>query len=590
MSGENILVIDDNTVSLRFLTDILTRSGYTVRSYSDGAQALASLEARVPDLILLDIMMPGLSGYEVCERLKANEKTREVPIIFISALNQELDKVKAFSVGGVDYIAKPLQVKEVLARIEIHLSLRNLQRRLEENNAALQREMTERERAEENFRHYADRLRILHELDQSIVAARSPETIGVAAVGRIRQLIPCQRVVVIARSNDGTARTLTAESSGDIPLEIDVDIYHEVFENAALLAGRVHGIQDLSKVANRSSLQQHLFSEGMRAYVVVPLLVHDELVGTLHLESVRAGIFDASHIEIATEVASLLAVAIRQARLYELAQQEIAERKSAEDALRQQTTELEARNAELDAFAHTVAHDLKTPLSAMVGFSDLLRKRYTQLPPEKFLDMLDIIAQSSRRMENIIDELLLLASVRKMEDVPISVLDMADIVAEAQARLSSLIAEYEAEIAVPDTWPEAYGYGPWVLEVWVNYISNAIKYGGTPPRLELGAAVMSPGQVRFWVMDNGKGLTKEEQSRLFVAFNRLQQASVGGHGLGLSIVQRIVAKLNGEVGVRSKPGRGSRFYFTLPGPLTDATPLNWHWASPEDMRKLRGEA
>jgi len=589
MSGESILVVDDNEVNLRFLTDVLTRSGYAVHPYPDGDQALQSLETDAPDLILLDIMLPGLSGYDVCERLKADEKTRDIPVVFISALSQELDKVKAFSVGGVDYIIKPLHVKEVLARIKTHLSLRNLQSHLEENNVALQREIAERERAEANLRHYADRLRILHELDQSIVAARSPETIGVAAVGRIRQLIPCQRVIVIARTSDGIVKTLTAESSGDVPLEIDVDIYREVFENAALLAGRVHGIQDLSEVANRSSLQQQLLSDGMRAYVVVPLLVHDELVGTLHLESVRAGIFDATHVDIATEVASLLAIAIRQARLYELAQQEIAERKLAEDALRQQATELEARNAELDAFAHTVAHDLKTPLSTLVGFSDLLQKRYLQLPPEKFLEMLDIITQSSRRMGNIIDELLLLASVRKMEDVPVSVLDMADIVREAQDRLVSLITEYNAEIITPDTWPEAYGYGPWVLEVWVNYISNAIKYGGTPPRLELGAAIMSPGQVRFWVLDNGKGLTEEEQSRLFVAFNRLQQVSVGGHGLGLSIVQRIVTKLNGEVGVHSKPGRSSRFYFTLPGPLTDATPLNWHWASPEALRKLRNE-
>lgn len=589
MPKATILLVDDTQVNVQYLQDVLPRYGYDVHPCTSGTEALRALEEIPVDLILLDIMMPGLSGYEVCERLKANEKTRDIPVVFLSALTQELDKVKAFTVGGVDFITKPFQVKEVLARIETHLKIRHLQKRLEENNVALQHEITERKRADENFRRSADRLRILHELDQSIVAARSPETIGVAAVGRIRQLIPCQRVVVIARTSDGTLKTLTAEASADFPLEIDVALYSEVFENASLLAGRVHGVQDLSKLTQRSPLQQQLFDEGMLAYVVIPLLVHDELVGILHLEAVKARIFDASHIDIAIEVASLLAVAMRQARLYELAQQEIAERILAEEALRQQTIELEARNAELDAFAHTVAHDLKAPLSALVGFSDLLQKRYQQIEPEKFIDMLGIIAQSSRRMSNIIDELLLLASVRKMEDVPKSALDMAEIVMEAQDRLASLIADYDAEIVVAESWPEAYGYGPWIVEVWVNYISNAIKYGGSPPRLDLGASVVTPGRVRFWVKDNGKGLTNEEQSRLFKTFDRLQQASVEGHGLGLSIVQRIVQRLDGEVGVQSQVGKGSRFFFALPGPLTDGTPVNWNWASPEALKKLRGE-
>ena len=589
MPKATILLVDDTQINVRYLQDVLTRYEYDVRPCVNGTEALRALEEAPVDLVLLDIMMPDLSGYEVCERLKADKKTRNIPVIFLSALTQELDKVKAFSVGGVDFISKPFQVKEVLARVETHLALSSLRKQLEEKNTALQREIVERKRVDENFRRSADRLRILHELDQSIVAARSPETIGVVAVGRIRQLIPCQRVVVIARTSEGILKTLTAEASANFPLEIDVDLYGEVFENASLLAGRVHGIQDLSRLTERSPLQQRLFDDGMLAYVVIPLLVHDELVGILHLEAVTAGIFDASHIDIAIEVASLLAVAMRQARLYELAQQEIAERILAEEALRQQTAELEERNAELDAFAHTVAHDLKAPLSALVGFSDLLQKRYGQIEPAKFIDMLDIIAQSSRRMSNIIDELLLLASVRKMEDVPISALDTAEIVMEAQIRLSSLISEYDAEIVVPESWPEAYGYGPWVVEVWVNYISNAVKYGGKPPRLELGAGVTAPGQVQFWVKDNGPGLTEEDQSRLFTAFDRLQQASVEGHGLGLSIVQRIVERLDGKVGVRSQVGKGSRFYFALPGPLTDGTPVNWNWASPEALKELRGE-
>jgi signal transduction histidine kinase len=120
------------------------------------------------------------------------------------------------------------------------------------------------------------------------------------------------------------------------------------------------------------------------------------------------------------------------------------------------------------------------------------------------------------------------------------------------------------------------GYAPWIEEVWVNYLSNAIKYGGRPPRVELGAETQPGGLVRFWVRDNGPGIAPEAQVRLFVPFTRLDQVRAKGHGLGLSIVRRIVEKLGGQVGVISTPGQGSVFSFTLPtqqvGPYTEAAP------------------
>ena len=187
-------------------------------------------------------------------------------------------------------------------------------------------------------------------------------------------------------------------------------------------------------------------------------------------------------------------------------------------------------------------------------------------------------------MGNIIDELLLLAGVRRTQ-VEIEPLDMAGIVAEARLRLVHLIGDTRAEIILQDVsaWPVARGYGPWVEEVWVNYLSNALKYGGQPPRVELGADPLSilprsreggegGGMVRFWVRDNGQGLTPEDQARLFTPFTRLDQARAKGHGLGLSIVRRIVEKLGGQVGVESDgvPGQGSTFFFTLPGVVSES--------------------
>ncbi len=239
--------------------------------------------------------------------------------------------------------------------------------------------------------------------------------------------------------------------------------------------------------------------------------------------------------------------------------------RQSEEELRQRTVELQVRNEELDAFAQTVAHDLKNPLGVMIGFAQVLAKDYALLPDEDVRNGLRRIVQSGRKVDNIIDQLLLLAAVRKMEEVKTGALDMAAIVADAQSRLDHLIEAYQAEIILPADWPTAFGYGPWVETVWVNYLSNAIKYGGRTPRVELGGTVQADGMVRFWVQDNGQGLTPEEQARLFTPFERLGQVSVRGHGLGLSIVRRIVGRLGGQVGVESRAGQGSVFSFTLPG-------------------------
>lgn len=247
--------------------------------------------------------------------------------------------------------------------------------------------------------------------------------------------------------------------------------------------------------------------------------------------------------------------------------EDITARKQAEEALRERTVELQARNEELDAFAHTVAHDLKNPLSLVIGFAEILESTFDALADEALVEYLRQIARNGRKMDSIISELLLLAAVRK-SDVELAALDMGRIVTEVQQRLAAMIENTGAEVLVPPVWPAALGHGPWVEAVWVNYISNAIKYGGDPPRVELGADVPGPEApwVRFWVRDNGLGLTQAEQKKLFAPFTRLAQVRAEGHGLGLSIVRRIVEKLGGEVGVESStvPGNGSVFTFTLP--------------------------
>ena len=149
---ENILIVDDIPDNLNLLNEILTERGYKVRPAPSGKLALRFIQSTLPDLILLDIKMPEMDGYEVCKQLKASKRTQAIPVIFISALNEVFDKVKAFGLGGIDYITKPFEPQEVLARVENQLRISRLSKQLLEQNAKLSEEIEERKRVEETLR------------------------------------------------------------------------------------------------------------------------------------------------------------------------------------------------------------------------------------------------------------------------------------------------------------------------------------------------------------------------------------------------------------------------------------------------------
>ena len=226
---------------------------------------------------------------------------------------------------------------------------------------------------------------------------------------------------------------------------------------------------------------------------------------------------------------------------------------------------LVARNEELDAYAHTVAHDLKNPVSAILGFAEHLEQGYATLPESERRESLEAITRSARKMQTIIDALLLIGETRR-SDVAMAPLDLGPIAGESLAGLAYEVKRLRAEVLLPRSWPAAAGYAPWVEQVLTNYVSNALKYGGRPPRVELGATVLDDRRVRVWVRDNGRGLTPEERAKTFAPFTRLWREDAEGHGLGLSIVRRLVERMGGEVAVESSgaDGAGCTFSFTLP--------------------------
>jgi len=305
----------------------------------------------------------------------------------------------------------------------------------------------------------------------------------------------------------------------------------------------------LDKVSSRMPEKQYMQQNKLNVLLFMPMAFQDKITGLVMVGKQTDNTpFTDQQISLALMLVNQASSSLANAQLYK--------------QLTQVNEELRISNEELDAFAHSVAHDLKNPLGIIVGFSEILLRDYSANLPEEMQEMVQFIVNNTRKMHAIIDSLLTLASVRK-EEVSSQPVEMLPIVLEAKVRLNNILEESGAKIEMPENFPIVWGHAPWLEEVWVNYISNAVKYGGRPPHITIGFEELNDGMVRFWVQDNGRGLSTEQQRKLFVPFTRLNQASVKGHGLGLSIVKRIVEKLGGEVGIESNLGEGSKFTFTL---------------------------
>ncbi len=302
-----------------------------------------------------------------------------------------------------------------------------------------------------------------------------------------------------------------------------------------------------------------LFLNDFQSQIIIPLVSEDIVMGTIHFASTQSRAYTQDDLRIGYMLALQLSAAIRNAKLFD-------ELRRAEVELRRRAEELEDRNRELDAYNHTIAHDLKSPLTGIVLAADLVDLRFGKDLPEVARYQFNMIKNNGKRMATMIDQLLSLAKLRDVTGTAVKI-DVVSVVEGALMRFNHVLQEKDISVVYAADMPPAMGHGQWVEEIFANLISNAIKYMGEDnerPSINI-RALMQGEMVRYEVQDTGVGIAPADQARLFEMFTRLHTVKgADGLGLGLSIVHRIVTKMGGKVGVESVVDNGSTFWFTLP--------------------------
>lgn len=318
-SQANILIVDDNPDNLRVLSQMLKGYGYKVRAVTDGHLALNAALAAAPDLIMLDINMPVMNGFETCQRLKADAHLADIPVIFISAMDDVQDKVSAFDVGGVDYVTKPFQIEEVVARIETHLDLRQLQVALETTNQELDARLRELSLAQEAER---EQHRLAEALRETIAALNSTLNFDevldliLANLGRVihhdaanialideTKCVTFKRALGYATPQQGNPILTTNLRADEIPT------WRAVMQTRQPLI-----IPDTSQ---ETDWEQIAGFEWIRSYACAPIIVKEEVIGFINLDSAVPGFFKPDQASRLQTFADQAAVAIEKSRLFD---------------------------------------------------------------------------------------------------------------------------------------------------------------------------------------------------------------------------------------------------------------------------------
>lgn len=595
-SQNDILIVEDEPAALKFMSQLLSDAGYNVRPATDGELALRSIRAKAPELVLLDVNLPGMSGVDVCRSIKDDPELKNLPIIFISALGETNLKVKAFEAGAIDYVTKPIDSSELLARIKTHLSMIHLQNKL---TIEIQKHQETEKELEQHKNHLEKMVknRTL-ELEQEIFERKQAEqkldlelSINKTLAKLAGELIdPENNIKDVAEIVLSCAQQVTSSEHGYVS-EIDRDSRANISHTLTSMMGTTCKIKEYDQAIAfpakedgtygklwghalnsgdaffTNSPVTHPHSEGLpeghvplNNFLSIPVKAGNEVIGQIALANTING-FTEWHKEAINRLAALYALAIlRHRREQDNAVMEIQLR---------QAQKMEA----MGTLAGGIAHDFNNILFPLIGFAEILQQDIPEHSPLQ--DHISEVLQAALRARELVKQIL---TFSRKGDKDIKAVRVQSVLNEAVKLLKSSIPKTidiqtdinpECGLVLADTTQ--------VHQIIMNLATNAyhaMQTGGGRLTIKLrpqkidSTPVTSPKLVQgnyllLSVIDTGSGIKKEMLDKIFDPYFTTKEKGKGT-GLGLSVVKGIVDSFGGDIHVNSEPAKGTEVNVYLP--------------------------
>lgn len=593
--GGRVLVADDNADMRGYVARLLS-SLYDVEVVGNGAEALSRAVSNPPDLVLSDVMMPELSGFELLHALRTNPTTSTVPVILLSARAGEEAKAEGMDAGADDYLIKPFSARELLARVGAHLKLSRARKEAEERAKGILESITDGFLALDRDWRFtyvnaeAERLNGMHRQD---MLGRNhwelfPKSIGTTVHREL--LRAASELIPVEFDNYYGPWDLWFHIKAYPTDEGGLSVFYEDITDRKRAEAALRESESQFQILAESMPQLcwmanpdgHIFWFNRRWYDYTGTTpeemegwgwqsVHDVDVLPAVLERWKSSVTSGNRFEMVFPLKGAdgrfrpfltrvepLKDAEGKVRRWFGTNTDVDELERAREALRR-------ANSDLEQFAFAAAHDLQEPLRTVQSYTQLLSRRIGgKLERDDNLFM-GYILDGSRRMGDLVKDLREYLEVATTEiEVENTLVDLTAAFNKAVQNLDVAIRETGATVT-SGTLPTVLGREVHFVQLFQNLMSNAIKYrrDGEPPYVSI-AAVKKGGHWVVSVKDNGIGIPSEHQERIFGLFKRLHGMGVPGTGIGLAICQKISERYGGRISVQSKVGEGSTFCFTVP--------------------------
>ncbi len=589
-----VLIVEHDLANLGIIADYLVKCGFGIAVAQSGESALEKLshEQPQPDIILLSIMMPGIDGFETCRQLKANSATQDIPVIFMTSLATTEDKIKGFTVGAVDYITKPIQPEEVLARLTAHLQIRKLTRNLQEQNERLQNIAHEFVGANDVLSKRTIQLDISNKVAHQMTSILDSDKLLDAVVQLIQVEFGYYFVGIWLLIERKPSPPPNPADYGKFYYRGDAAILQTraaVPEITPPPQGALISLEEANDnvITWVCKSGQPYLSENVKtdpkflawpelpdtcAEFSLPLGVGKRIIGVLDIKSNWAGSFDPDDQVVLQTLASQISVAIRNAQLYE-----------SEQRRRHLLEKLDKTKSD---FIKVTSHELRTPLTVVRGYTQVLNVMPTIKNDPSASDLLNGVISGVDRLYQVVNTMLDVVKIdAQVLEMHLKPTTLANIMGKVKRRILAEMEDRQLKLVIPELegLPILQADAELLFKVFHHLLLNAVKY--TPD----GGTITVSGQVvqrsagnsaiEVIISDTGIGIDPAHHEQIFEKFyqtgkvelhsSSLTKFKGGGPGLGLAIARGIILAHGGEIWVKSdgyneQTCPGSRFYVTLP--------------------------